>query len=477
MRLLGRWKFRRGAVAALGALAVSVAGYTAPAGATPATRTPDQTGSVSPTPAAGTPQLVQRTSTEQRIRQLVQCGGTMYAVGIFGEVAQDGNTYTRNNVFSFSATAPFTMTSWAPDVSGRVNSIAFNGSDCSDAYIGGKFTSVSGTPVKNIAEVDTTTGAVDPAFGTSASGAVDTLLGVAGHLLVGGQFTWINGSHGDPYMASVSPVTGKNDRFLQLGISGYYHYCNYSDQCTNDVHSAINNQQLSHGGTLDLVEGDFTSVSGLPRQQIFMLNLATDPATVTGWTSPEWDGSDGNLPQGYPYQCTISEAYYIRSAAWSPDDSTVYIATTGYNPWNVSAGSYPRIGLCDAAAAFPATQTSVTHLWVEYTGCDSYYSVAADDGTVYVAGHPRYAENPDGCDGAGPGAIRDHGLQGLDPSSGSLELNSAGKPMYRMARANADDMLITSAGLWIASSNRYGAQACGHSNGHSGICFLRYHTS
>ena len=53
----------------------------------------------------------------------------------------------------------------------------------------------------------------------------------------------------------------------------------------------VYNQQLSHSGTLDLVEGDFTSVGGQPRQQIFMLNVGGPTATVTGWTSPEWDGS------------------------------------------------------------------------------------------------------------------------------------------------------------------------------------------
>ncbi len=473
MRSLSRWKIRRGALAAVGALAVSVAGYAAPAGAAPVSRTSEPTGSVSSSSVEGTPALVEAGTKQEKIRQLVQCGGTMYAVGFFSEIGQDGTTYLRNNVFSFSATAPFAVTAWNPDVSGRVNSIAFNGSDCSDAYIGGKFTSVGSTPAENIAEVDTTTGAVVPAFGTDATGSVDTLLGVKGHLLVGGQFTRINGSRTDPYMASVSPVTGQDDGFLHLSISGHYHYCDSTGACTTNTLTDINNQQLSHGGTLDLVEGDFTSVGGLPRQQIFMLNLATDPATVTGWTSPEWDGSNPS----YPYQCVVVEAYYIRSAAWSPNDSTVYIATTGYHPWNLPVGSYPRSGLCDAAAAFPATQTSVTHLWVEYTGCDSYYSVAADDGTVYVAGHPRWAENPNGCNYAGPGAISDPGLQGLNPSNGSLELTSAGKPVYRMARANADDMLITSAGLWIASSNRYGAQKCAHNDGHSGICFLPYPTS
>jgi hypothetical protein len=60
---------------------------------------------VSPTPATGTPTLVDTGTTEQ-IRQLVQCGGTMYAVGTFTEIKQGTTTYTRNNAFSFSAAFP-----------------------------------------------------------------------------------------------------------------------------------------------------------------------------------------------------------------------------------------------------------------------------------------------------------------------------------------------------------------------------------
>ena len=49
-------------------------------------------------------------------------------------------------------------------------------------------------------------------------------------------------------------------------------------------------------------------------------------------------------------------------------------------------------------------------------------------------------------------------------------------------RANADDMLITSSGLWIASTNRYTLNKCGDMQGppghnaanHAGICFLPY---
>jgi hypothetical protein len=478
MRGLDHWMSRGLAVVAAGALAVGVAGFPAPAGASlaahPVTHVKTQdTGGVSPTPAAGTPSLT-KTGTQEVIKQLVQCGDTMYAVGSFTSITQKKVAYPRENVFSFSANPPYTITSWAPDVNNKVNTITFNGGNCADAYIGGRFTSVNGTAVKYLAEIDTVVGNVIPTFGTTAAGGyVNTLQGVDGHILAGGNFTSVNGGK-DAYLASLNPVTGDDDGFVRLHISGHYYFCD-GGQCTDgDNHTMVYNQQLSHGGTLDLVEGDFTSVGGQGRQEIFMVNLATDPATVTGWTSPEFDGSDGNLPNGYPYQCYFTEAFYIRDAAWSPDDQTVYIATTGYHPYNVSTND-PRSGLCDAAASFPAAQTSVLDNWIEYTGCDSYYAVAADDVNVYVAGHQRWAENPNGCDAPGPGAIRDPGLQGLSPANGDLDLNSDGTGgQYSMATANADDMLITDAGLWIASTNRYGDNICGGISGHAGICLLPY---
>src|SRR5690242_1804154 len=150
-------------------------------------------GAVSPTPVNGTPTLVDTGTTEQ-IRQLVQCGTTMYAVGTFTQVKHGSTTYTRNNAFSFSATGTFAVNSWDPDVNGTVDTIAFNGSDCSHAYLGGRFTTVGVAAAKNIAEVDTGLGALVPGFNTNASGEVDTLAVANGHLLAGGTFKGINGS-------------------------------------------------------------------------------------------------------------------------------------------------------------------------------------------------------------------------------------------------------------------------------------------
>ena len=434
-------------------------------------------GPVSPTPVAGTPTLAD-TGTTQTIRQVADCGGIMYAVGSFTSIDWGGNTYARNNAFSFSDTAPFTMQPWNPNVNGTVNTVAFNGSDCTKAYIGGQFTTVGGAAAKNIAAIDTTAGALVPGFKDNAGGQVETILGVNGHLLTGGFFTGINGSSADPYYTSLSPGTGKNDGFLDLGISGHITFKGAKANSTE-----VYNQQLGHLGTLVLVEGDFTTVSGLNRRQIFMINVTGSTATLTGWTSPEFDGSDPNgtlNPNDKYFNCGASHPYYIRAAAWSPDDQTVYIADTGVHPinWSPTTGPYPIPGLCDATAAFPATQSQVFSDWIAYDGCDSLYSAAADNSALYVGGHNRWFNNQNACNKEGSGAITDQGLAGLTPgpTGGSLILNSAGTAgLYSRSRGHgADDMLLTTAGLWIASDNFENGTSCGGQTGFSGLCFLPY---
>jgi hypothetical protein len=449
---------RASVIAATIALAVGVAA--APSMAASGQPAASPAGEVSPTPASGTPALAANGSVEI-VRKMVQCGGTMYAVGTFTAIKKGSTTYTRNNIFSFRATAPYTVTSWDPNVNGVVNTIAFSGGNCANAYIGGKFTAVGGTAVKNITEINTSKGAVVTGFRHNASGQVETLLGYNGHILAGGFYTSINGSTANKYMTSLNAITGQDDGFIHLRISGQY---------TSTGATRIYNQQLSHGGTLDLVEGVFTSVGGQQREQVFMLNLAGATAAVTGWTSPEFDGSQPqNVSQ---YQCVPNEAFYLQAAAWSPDDSKVYVATTGFHPNGFPTGSFPRSGLCDAAAAFPATQASVHHTWINYTGCDSLFSVAADSTNVYAGGHERWTMNPNGCDFQGPGAVAEPGMEGLSPSTGLITSNP---PVYTRGRGNgADDMMITSAGLWISSDNAQNTDSCGGVHGHSGICFLPY---
>lgn len=440
-----------GVVSALvvGAMFASMPGANAVAGGPP-----------SSTPALNTPHLALNTSTVQQIRQIAQCGSTMYAVGTFATIKQGKQTYTRNGAFSFSAASPYKMTAWDPNIPGTVNTIGFNGSDCSTAYLGGSFTSIGGTAVKNIAAVSTSTGAVNQAFGHSASGQVETIIGSGGHLLVGGYFTSINASAANPYYASLTPSTGKDDGYLHLGISGSYSYTDDGGHAAAANSTRVYNAQLSNGRNRLLVEGDFTSIGGQPRRQVAMLDLGPTTASTDPWHATELDAN-----------CATSEPFYARTAAWSPNDATVYLATTGYKPANGLGyrTSDPRAGLCDAAVALPASAGNVTHTWINYTGCDSLYSVGADASTVYAGGHERFANNPNACDQAGPGSVSAPGFGGFSPATGSLSFNPG-----RGRGLGADDILITSAGVWIASDNAQNADICGTSYGESGLCLLPY---
>ncbi len=82
-------------------------------------------------------------------------------------------------------------------------------------------------------------------------------------------------------MTSLNTSTGKDDGFVRLRISGNYQYPGVSSNPTR-----VYNQQLSHSGKLDLVEGDFTSVGGQSRRQIFMLNLSGSRAASRGGRQP-----------------------------------------------------------------------------------------------------------------------------------------------------------------------------------------------
>jgi hypothetical protein len=240
----------------------------------------------------------------QKIRQIKKCGSKIYAVGNVWSITQNGTKFRRPGLFSFSATAPYKLSALRANVNGEVDSIAFTSRQgCAHAYIGGSFTSVNGKSAHNIAEISTRTGKVVSTFGRHANGQVDTIVGYKRHLLVGGKFTRTNGSR-RPYFESLNAVSGKVDRFVNLHIRG---------RIRHDARQ-VYNQEISHNGRLDLVEGNFTSVGSKARQQIFMLSLAGSTAKVTRWTSPP--GAESGLGQKYPSRLRSSmAASLVRSSA------------------------------------------------------------------------------------------------------------------------------------------------------------------
>ncbi len=400
---------------------------------------------VSRVPASWTPYLMPD-PVSQSIAQLKKCEGTMYAVGTASAVARGSATYARSNAFSFSATTG-AMTAWAPQVNGPVQSIALS-PDCRTAYLGGTFTQVNGVAADNLVAVDTTTGALRSGFGHHVDGSVDTVRYLHGKVIIGGRFATVNGVRRIA-MASLRPSTGAVSTYLHVRIRG----------SLGNSATEVFNSQPSHDRDRLLVEGTFLSINGHARQQAAVLELGKKAVRVDGWTSPEL-----NRP------CVLH--FYARSGTWSPDDKTIYLATTGLRPESGrgSGPHQPRAGLCDAVSAFPAASRSVHHRWVNYSGCDSFYAVAANRSKVYVGGHQRWLDNGTACNKAGPGSVSRPGVGSINAGTGTA---TAWNPTHSRGHG-VDDLLLTKAGLWVASDTFKdgSAQQCGGRPHHGGICFF-----
>ncbi len=343
--------------------------------------------SVSTTPAAFTPYLL---SADSQITQLVQCRTIMFAVGSFTQIASaNGAPLTRANAFSFHSDTG-AVTSWNPDVNGTVSAIAVNPT-CSVAYLAGTFTKIGSTAVTNLAEVSTTTGLVTTAFRPQPNDAALTLALHGSQLLVGGQFTSIGGASRTA-LASVSPTTGAATSYLTLPVRGTI--------AGNSGKTRIAKLRVSPNGTRAMALGNFSTVGSQVRSQAFMIGLGLSATVLGAWYAPALNKA-----------CATSLPYYIRSVAWSPDNNRVYLGATG------DAGASI---LCDSASAFSSVSNpNLAPIWVNKTGCDSIFSIAADSTTVYVGGHERWADNAYGCDNAGSGSVPRPGVGGLSVTNGT----------------------------------------------------------
>ena len=126
--------------------------------------------------------------------------------------------------------------------------------------------------------------------------------------------------------------------------------------------------------------GNFKTVDGLTRDQIVMWDIAGPTAVVR----PDWRTRTYEAPAPGRTTPTSGTSTSRRTASY------FVVATTGA----------PVTGtLCDTAARFEtdATGDDVRPTWVAFTGGDTLLSVAITGTAVYVGGHQRWMNNPDGA--------------------------------------------------------------------------------
>jgi hypothetical protein len=410
------WHGKRTARTALAAIGLGLVVAAAPtvAGAAPALGVV-----VSANPANFTPNVA-----SGAVHKFVQVGATMYAGGSFGSVSaapgvSPGGTFTRNNIVAFNPTSGVISQSFAPNVAGEVWALASNGSSL---YVGGTFTTVNGVARRGVAKLNATSGAVDTAFNANlASGIVTDAAVVGGRLIIGGTFPG--------RLRALDLTSGANTGYINVAISG--------SVAGNAGPTQVYRFAVNPAGTRLVGVGNFTSVGGQTRWRAFMLNLGAT-ATLNGWWYPPLQNmcAASSLPD------------YMKDVDFSPDGSWFAVVATGFVP---QAGGIGR-DVCDATARF---ETGVPNpfrpTWINYTGGDTLHSVAATDVAVYVQGHQRWLNNPQGRNSAGPGAVSRPGIGAIGPTSGlALSWNPT-----KDRGVGGKDLYVTSQGLWVGSDTTH----------------------
>jgi hypothetical protein len=319
---------------------------------------------------------------------------------------------------AFSTGNGFISDTFTPVFNGEVWAIAISGGSL---YAGGTFTTVNGIARRGLVKLDRITGAVDTRFDAHLTGQVTEAAIVGGRLLIAGAST--------KKMMGLSLATGGDTGFINVPFTG--------SVATNAGLTQVYRFAVSPAGNRLVAVGNFVAVGGQRHARVVMLNLGAN-ATVSSWhyAPTAQMCSDVNLPD------------YMRDVDFSPDSQYFVVVSTGFVPNPGQTG----LALCDAAARFETTNLAPSRpTWINYTGGDTLHSVAATDLAVYVQGHQRWLNNPQGKDSAGPGAVSRPGIGAIDPRTGlALSWNPT-----KDRGVGGKDLLVTAHGLWVASDTTH----------------------
>src|SRR4051812_31130140 len=169
-------------------------------------------------PVAGTPHVL-----DGRVSSIAQVGNTMILGGTFTQTRNNDSTtvIARSRLVAFDATTKQISTTFAPEPNGDVE-VVLPAPDGKSVYVGGSFTSIAGTAVKNLAQVNVADGSLVTTFKpATVDGRVLDLRLSNNRLWVAGTFTHIAG-HAQKALATVNPTTGKFDAYFTQVISGLH---------------------------------------------------------------------------------------------------------------------------------------------------------------------------------------------------------------------------------------------------------------
>lgn len=298
------------------------------------------------------------------VRAVLDGGDRLWVGGRFEEV---GGVRQRN-VAALDPTTGALDRTWDPDVTGRVEALALS-PDGRWLYIGGRFATVDGLPIRRLARISTSTGEVDPGFAPQPDAVVRAIATDGASMWIAGSFTSVNGVP-QAHLAKIDATTGLIDAAWRPTV----------DAKAFDL-------ELHAAGLY--AAGSFTDIDGIAVGRVARL----DPQSAAVDTS--W------LPDA---------EHKVYDLSLHPDGSLIYLA---------GAGPLSRGG--NSLRAFDTTSAELR--WRRVNAGD-WQAVVATDDLVYGGSHGNYVfadnagpflESPDN-----PNAIPRHKLAAFDPLTGQL---------------------------------------------------------
>ena len=390
---------------------------------------------VSAVPAAFTPNI-----DDGVTHAITQVGSWIVVGGTFTHVTPHGSStaVVRTYVLAFDQTTGALDTAFAPVLDGEVRSVQ-PGPTANTVYVGGAFSNVNGKKSKSLALLSLSTGTAVSGFVAPAmNGSLYTMRTSAGRLFIGGSFTTVSGVTHDG-LATVSSTTGALDPYVNVQLTGHHNYQPGGTGVSGSVGARA--MDISPNGTRAVVLGNFKDANGVLHDQIVMLDLGASSGVI----DPNWNTSQ------FTAACFASLFdSYVEDVDFSPDGSYFAIAATGGKGVNTDGTN----GLCDTASRWTTsdTGTNVKPVWVDYTGTDTFWSIAVTGTAVYVGGHERWVNNFKGPNKAGEGAVPRPGIAALDPVNG---MPFSWNPGRNPRGAGAYALLATSSGLYVGSDTDY----------------------
>ena len=366
--------------------AVATVAVSAATGVAPAHADHLQSSVVSDNPMDKTPNVRDGT-----VRDFAVVGNKIVVAGTFTTVRNSGKPtdYARHGIFAFDRATGALDQAFTPQLNGSVNALATG--ENGTVYAGGGFTTVNGASVNGLTQLRLSDGKATTGFTKARlNGSVFALDKSGDQLYVGGTFTKAT-SAAHAAVARLDASTGKAD-------------ANFDIQMSEPWKGVLRVGELAVDplGSRLVMTGSFRKANGESRTQIAMVDVAGTKASLSSWRT-----------EGFSATCGAAVDYYARDVDFSPDGAYFDVAATG-------GRSDGRETLCDSATRWKsdATGTDVKPVWTNKTGGDSLYSIADTGAAVYVGGHQRWLDNPEGTDSKGPGAVDRPGIGAISPSSG-----------------------------------------------------------